>query len=51
MEKGTLTANRYINECLANHVVPFRPFIGDNFLFMHDNARAHVSYVGIRVLP
>ena len=59
VENGTLTADRYINECLANHVVPFRPFIGDNFLLMHDNARAHVAYVvrdylqevGIRVLP
>ena len=40
-------------------VVPFRPFIGNNFLLMHDNALAHVAYVvrdylqevGIRVLP
>lgn len=56
---GNLTADRYINECLANHVVPFGPYIGNDFLLMHDNARPHVARVTtnylqevvIRVLP
>lgn len=39
-----LTATRYIEEILENHVMPFRGFIGqDDFLLMHDNARAHVA--------
>lgn len=55
-----LTAARYIEEILQEHVVPFVDFISrEDFLFMHDNARAHTagiveSYladVGIQKLP
>lgn len=55
-----LTAARYIEEILQDHVVAFVDFIGrEDFLLMHDNARAHVaaevelylSAVGIRRLP
>lgn len=45
IENGALNANRYIEECLAEHVIPFAPFVGDNFCLMHDNARPHVARV------
>ena len=28
MERGTITALRYITDCLIDHVVPYAPFIG-----------------------
>ncbi|KAK9679559.1 hypothetical protein QE152_g39895 [Popillia japonica] len=37
-----LTADRYINETLANYVVPYGPYIGNDFLLMHDNARPQI---------
>lgn len=40
-----LTSQRYIEEVLQEHVVPFSGFIGGNFLFMHDNARPHTAVV------
>lgn len=40
---GGLTANRYIEEILVHHVVPYAGFIGENFVFMHDNARPHTA--------
>lgn len=45
IEYGSLTANRYIQQCLADHVVPFAHFIGQDFLLMQDNARPHVARV------
>lgn len=54
-----LTAARYIEEILQEHVLPYTGFIGENeFLLMHDNARPHVAHcveeyleeVGIRKL-
>jgi hypothetical protein len=39
VENGAMTAHRYILECVESHVVPYVPFIGENFLFMDDNAR------------
>jgi transposase len=41
VENGAMTAHRYILECLEPHVVPYAPFIGENFLLMDDNARPH----------
>lgn len=43
--RGSLTAQRYIADVLQEYVVPFAPFIGENFLFMQDNARPHVANV------
>lgn len=40
---GNLNADRYIRECLEPHVVPYMPFIGENFLLMQDNARPHIA--------
>ncbi|KAH0818446.1 hypothetical protein GEV33_004345 [Tenebrio molitor] len=59
VENGAMTAHRYILECVESHVVPYVPFIGENFLFMDDNARPHkarivvryLEQVGIRLLP
>lgn len=54
----SLNGSRYIEECLEPHVVPYAHFIGEEFIFMHDNARAHtagivneyLSEVGITVM-
>jgi hypothetical protein len=35
----------YIRQCLEAHVVPYAPFVGENFLFMHDNARPHIARI------
>ena len=44
-QRGNLTALRYISDILEEYVVPFAPFIGDDFMLMHDNARPHVANV------
>jgi hypothetical protein len=59
VENGAMTAHRYILECVEAHVVPYAPFIGENVLFMDDNAHPHMAkivvryleQVGIRLLP
>lgn len=58
-DRGSVNAQRYVEEILEPHVIPFAPFIGDDFRLMHDNARAHVAglvteyldAVGIARLP
>ena len=45
VENGALTAHRYIEEILQEVVVPFAPFIGNQFTLIHDNARPHVAHV------
>jgi hypothetical protein len=39
--RGTLNSAVYVTDILEQYVVPFAPFIGDNFIFQHDNARPH----------
>jgi len=39
----SIPAIRYIQQCLAAHVVPFAQLIGQQFLLMQDNARFHVA--------
>ena len=39
--RGTLTAVRYRDEILAPYVIPYAGAIGDEFILMADNARAH----------
>ncbi|KAJ4451911.1 hypothetical protein ANN_03389 [Periplaneta americana] len=58
VDRGTISAQSYIEEILENHMMPFAPFIGQNVTLMHDNVRPHtarcvVQYleeVGIRTL-
>lgn len=42
---GGLTAERYINEILGDHVIPYAGFVGENFILMQDNARPHSAAV------
>ncbi|KAJ3658704.1 hypothetical protein Zmor_010429 [Zophobas morio] len=35
----------YITDILGPHVIPYGPFIGPNFVYMHDNARPHIARV------
>jgi transposase len=59
VENGAMAAHRYVLECVESDVVPYASFIGENFLFMDDNARPHMArivvryleQVGIRLLP
>ncbi|ERL95384.1 hypothetical protein D910_12648 [Dendroctonus ponderosae] len=37
----SLTSQKYIQDILENHVVLLAPLVGDNLLFMDDNARPH----------
>lgn len=58
LQGGSLNADRYIREYVEQHVVPYMPFIRENFLLMQDNARPHIARmtrqyfndVGIQVL-
>jgi hypothetical protein len=50
VNNGRLNAHRYMTSVLEPHVVPYAPYIGENFLFMHDNARPHVAQVVTRYL-
>lgn len=43
--RGGLTAQKYVEDILLEHVVPYAGYIGENFLLMHDNARCHTSRV------
>lgn len=45
IQRSRLTAHRYIVDILEPQMVPFAPFITDNFLFMHANARSHFARV------
>ena len=42
---GSLTAERYIDIILADHVIPAAYGIGPDFLFMQDNARPHTAAI------
>lgn len=41
--RPALTAARYVSDILDEHVRPFAETYGENFLFMHDNARPHTA--------
>ena len=45
IENGSITADRYIRQCLSDHVIPFSHHIGPNFRLMQDNARPHVARI------
>ena len=40
---GTITADWYIRDILAPHVIPFAQFIEKNCMLMQDNARPHTA--------
>ena len=42
VENGFLTANHYIQEIIAEHFLPFAPFI-DDFLLTQENVHPHVA--------
>jgi hypothetical protein len=56
--RRSLTAARYVEEILADHVVLYVGFVGNQFMLMHDNAKPHtaritreyLAEVGLRVL-
>lgn len=41
--RGRINADVYIRDILQEYVVPYAPYIGDNFILMHDNARPHTA--------
>lgn len=45
LNNGNLNAERYILDILEQHVVPYAPYIGPDFLLMQDNARPHTAQV------
>lgn len=45
VNRGTMTADRYIRDILQQHVIPYAPFVGPEFILMHDNARPHVARI------
>lgn len=47
---GSLTAARYIDIILSDHVIPAAYGIGPDFIFMQDNARPHTAAITIDFL-
>ena len=45
IDNGTLTALRYVNEILDVYVRPYAGAVGENFILMDDNARAHTARI------
>lgn len=45
IENGTLTAERYVNEIINEYVGPFLVNMGENAIFMQDNARPHTARI------
>ena len=50
IENGTMNGDRYIEECIIPHVIPYAQFIGNAFQLMHDNARANTARIVSDVL-
>ena len=48
--RGNLTADRYVEEVVQNHILAFAHEIGPDFVLMQDVARAHTSGVTTRFL-
>ena len=45
LDRGTLTAQRYLDEIISTHVRFYAGAIGDGFILMDDNARPHVARI------
>ena len=50
IDNGTLTALRYVNEILDVYVRPYAGAVGENFILMDDNARAHRASISDQYL-
>lgn len=46
----SINFNIYIRDVLEEYVIPFAPFMGDNFIFMHNNALPHMGRVVLEYL-
>ena len=42
---GLITTNRYIRKCLKEHVVPYKSFIREHVILVHNNARQHIAQI------
>lgn len=59
LEEGSITASRYVDRIIRPHSIPFSQRVGENFVFMQDNARPYTarttqrafSEANITVLP
>lgn len=47
--RGNLTAEQYMREVVHPVVIPHRQQLGENFMFMQDNARAHTARLVMNV--
>ena len=45
IDNGTLTALRYVNEILDVYVRPYAGAVGESFILMDDNTRAHRAHI------
>jgi hypothetical protein len=45
LDRGNLNAHRYSTNILEPVVVPYAPFVGQDFIYMHDNGRPHIAKV------
>jgi hypothetical protein len=43
--RGTMNSTVYVTDILEQYMVPLALFIGDNFIFQHDNARPHSAKI------
>ena len=48
--RGNLTAERYVEAVVQNHILPFAHEVGPDFVLMENGARAHTSRVTTRFL-
>jgi hypothetical protein len=45
LDRRNLNAHRYRTNILEPVVVPYAPFVGQDFIYMHDNRRPHIARV------
>jgi hypothetical protein len=45
LDRGNLNAHRYSTNILESVVVPYAPFVGQDFIYMHENRRPHIAKV------
>ena len=44
-QNDILMVQRYADEILSSHVIPYAAAIGDSFVFQHDNAKPHTAHL------